>query len=78
MKIFILGKDIRGNWNDYESAVSSKLQLVSEGNANSTLEANHENMVSDGMLLNNGEIYNDLMRRRIESEERDGSFFRLV
>ena len=78
MKIFILGKDIRGNWNDYESAVSSKLQLVSESNANSTLEANHENMVSDGMLLNNGEIYNDLMRRRIESEERDGSFFRLV
>ena len=68
--MFFREKDTDDNWIDYKAAVSGSLQLVPEGPAYQVVESDYERMVEDGILLDDSEGFNDLMRRCSELEEK--------
>lgn len=74
-RMFFRERDTHGNWIDYEAAVNGNLQLVPEGNAYSALRSDYERMMNDGILLDDGEGFDDLMKKCAELEERANSFF---
>ena len=61
--MFFREKDTAGNWVDYEAAVSGGLQLVPEGLAYQVLSDDYNRMLTDGMLLDDEERFDDLMER---------------
>ena len=71
--MFFGERDTDNNWIDFESAVRGELQLVPEGNAHQVVESDYERMVEDGILLDDGEGFDDLMRRCSELEEKANS-----
>ena len=68
--MFFREKDAEGSWIDYEAAVSGALQLVPTGRSYQALADDYESMLSDGMLLDDEERFDDLMRRCAEIETR--------
>ena len=71
--MFFREKDAGGVWVDYEAAVSGDLQLVPEGPAYRVLADDYDRMLSDGMLLDDGEQFNDLMERCADIQKRANS-----
>ena len=61
--MFFREKDAAGDWIDYEAAVSGDLQLVPEGSFYETLTDDYERMLSDGMLLDDEDRFEDVMER---------------
>ena len=61
--MFFREKDSTRSWIDYEAAVSGHLQLVPEGQAGHALAEDYSGMLSDGMLLDDEERFEDLMER---------------
>ena len=72
-QIFFGERDTDGNWIDYKAAVSGGLQLVPEGNAYTALQADYDRMVNDGILLDDEEGFDELMRRCAELEDKANS-----
>jgi len=68
--MFFRERDTDNNWIDYMAAVSGSLQLVPEGPAYQTVESDYKRMLVDGILLDDGEGFDDLMRRCSELEEK--------
>ena len=68
--MFFREKDAAGNWVDYEAAVSGDLQLVPEGSFYEALADDYGRMLSDGMLLDDEERFEDMMERCAELQER--------
>ena len=68
--MFFREKDATGSWIDYKTAVSGNLQLVPQGVAYKALADDYGRMLSDGMLLDDGEHFDDLMGRCAEIEKR--------
>ena len=68
--IFFREKDAEGNWIDYEAAVSGALQLVPHGPAYEALADDYGRMLSDGMLLDDEERFEVLMKRCADIQER--------
>lgn len=68
--IFFREKDSAGSWIDYEAAVSGHLQLVPNGIAYEALADDYGRMLSDGMLVDDDEKFDDLMARCAEIEMR--------
>jgi hypothetical protein len=67
---FFREKDRDGNWIDYTAAVSGSLQLVPEAETLQTLEADYKKMADDGILLDDAEPFDDLMKRCADLERR--------
>ena len=61
--MFFREKDATGGWIDYEAAVSGNLQLVPLSPAYKALSDDYDRMVSDGMLLDDAEGFEELMER---------------
>ena len=61
--MFFREKDVDGRWIDYEAAVSGDLQLVPEGPFYEILADDYRRMLSDGMLLEDDERFEDVMER---------------
>ncbi len=72
-QMFFREKDTDGNWIDYEAAVSGSLRLVPEGNAYTALQTDYDRMVNDGILLDDEEGFDELMRRCAELEDKANS-----
>ena len=68
--IFFSEKDARGKQVDYEEAVSGGLQLVPTGPARDALEKDYDRMSTDGMLLDEREPFDTLMKRCADLETR--------
>ena len=68
--MFFREKDVAGSWIDYEAAVSGGLQLLPEGHAYEVLADDYERMLSDGMLFDDDEPFDDLIARCVDIEER--------
>ena len=68
--MFFREKDAVGSWIDYEAAVTGGLQLVPRGFAFDALADDYARMLNDGMLLDDGEQFDDLMGRCAEIEAR--------
>ena len=68
--MFFREKDSAGSWVDYEAAVSGALQLVPEGLAYEALADDYDRMQSDGMLLDDEELFGDLMARCADIQRR--------
>ena len=68
--MFFREKDEAGNWVDYEAAVFGGLQLVPEGPAYQVLSDDYDRMLTDGMLLDDEEQFNDLMERCADIQRR--------
>ena len=68
--MFFREKDTDDNWIDYKAAVSGSLQLVPEGLAYQVVENDFERMIEAGILLDDIEGFNDLMRRCSELAEK--------
>lgn len=68
--IFFREKGVDGSWIDYEAAVSGDLQLAPEGPAYEALSDDYGRMLSDGMLLDDEEMFEALMERCADIEER--------
>ena len=68
--MFFREKDTAGNWVDYEAAVSGGLQLVPEGLAYQVLADDYDRMLTDGMLLDDEEQFDDLMERCADIQRR--------
>lgn len=68
--IFFSEKDARGEWIDYEAAVSGDLQLVPSGTARTVLADDYAKMLDAGMLLDVNEPFDALMKRCASIEER--------
>lgn len=68
--MFFREKDVAGSWIDYEAAVSGGLQLLPEGHAYEVLADDYERMLSDGMLFDDDEPFDDLIARCADIEER--------
>ena len=68
--VFFREKDATENWIDYTAAVSGKLRLVPDGAAYDALAHDYARMVSDGMLLDDAEAFDDLMGRCANIQER--------
>ena len=68
--MFFREKDTLGNWVDYEEAVSGRLQLVPQGPAYEVLADDYYRMVTDGMLLDDEERFDDLMERCADIQDR--------
>ena len=68
--VFFAEKDTAGGWIDYEAAVSGALQLVPEGQAFEVLADDYDRMLGDGMLLDDKERFEDLVRRCADIEAR--------
>lgn len=67
---FFREKDAAGNRIDYGAAVSGDLQLVPEGAFGKELAADYGRMLTDGMLLDDGESFEHLMHRCGELQAR--------
>ena len=61
--MFFRERDAARNWIDYSAAVSGDLQLVPDGLAYDALAQDYARMVSDGMLLDDAEPFDDLIER---------------
>ena len=61
--MFFREKDAEGNWIDYVAAVSGAMQLVPRGRSYEALADDYGKMLSDGMLLDDEEQFDDLMER---------------
>ena len=72
-QIFFRERDTDANWIDYEAAVSGSLRLVPEGNAYTALQTDYDRMVNDGILLDDEEGFDELMRRCAELEDKANS-----
>ena len=68
--IFFREKDAAGAWVDYEAAASGDLQLVPEGSFYEALADDYGRMLSDGMLLDDVERFEDVMERCAELQKR--------
>ncbi|MCY3660167.1 MAG: nucleotidyl transferase AbiEii/AbiGii toxin family protein [Caldilineaceae bacterium] len=68
--MFFREKDTVGNWIDYVAAVSGDLQLVPEGAFGKGLAEDYGRMLTDRMLLDEGESFEDLMCRCGELQAR--------
>ena len=68
--MFFREKDAAKNWIDYSAAVVGDLQLVPDGPAHDALAHDYARMVSDGMLLDDAEAFDDLMGRCADIEQR--------
>ena len=68
--MFFAEKDAAGNGIDYVTAVSGGLQLVPGGSARDALSEDYERMVADGMLLEDGEPFDELIERCADIETR--------
>ena len=68
--MFFREKDSDGNWVDYEAAVSRGLQLVPAGPAYRVLSDDYDRMLTDGMLLDDEEQFDDLMERCADIQRR--------
>ena len=68
--MFFREKDSAGSWVDYEAAVSGGLQLVPAGPAYRVLSDDHDRMLTDGMLLDDEEQFDDLMERCADIQRR--------
>lgn len=68
--MFFREKDAAKNWIDYSAAVSGDLQLVPDGGAYDALERDYATMVSDGMLLEDAEPFDDLIGRCADIQRR--------
>ncbi|MYD91900.1 MAG: nucleotidyl transferase AbiEii/AbiGii toxin family protein [Caldilineaceae bacterium SB0662_bin_9] len=68
--MFFREKDAAGNWIDYLAAVSGNLQLVPEAVFGKGLAEDYGRMLTDGMLLDDGESFEHLMHRCGELQER--------
>ena len=67
---FFAEKDIVGHWIEYEAAVSGGLQLRPKGPAYDVLANDYDRMLSDGMLLDDEERFEDLVSRCDDIEAR--------
>lgn len=63
-------KDTESNWIDYVAAESGALQLVPRGRSYEALGDDYGKMLSDGMLPDDEERFDDLMERCGEIETR--------
>ena len=61
--IFFAEKDSDGEPISYHAAVTGALQLVPEGRALAELAADYQNMVDDGLFLDEVESFDDLLRQ---------------
>ena len=68
--MFFREKDASGTWIDYEAAVTGDLQLVPLGPAYEALADDYQRMLSDGMLLDDEEQFDDLMAKCADIERR--------
>ena len=68
--MFFREKNSAGSWVDYEAAVSGGLQLVPDGPAYRVLADDYDRMLTDGMLLDDEEQFNDLMERCADIQRR--------
>ena len=68
--MFFREKDASGSWIDYRAAVSGALELVPHGPAYEALADDYRRMLSDGMLLDDEEQFDELMGRCAEIEMR--------
>jgi hypothetical protein len=68
--MFFREKDSAGSWVDYEAAVSGGLQLVPAGPAYRVLSDDYDRMLTDGMLLDDEEQFDDLMERCADIQRR--------
>ena len=68
--MFFREKDAAGNWIDYGAAVSGDLQLVPEGLFLEAITSDYERMLEDGMLLDDEEIFHEMMRRCQDIQDR--------
>lgn len=71
--MFFRERDSSNNWIDYEAAVKGDLQLVPVGPAYQVIESDYERMVDDGILLDDGEGFENLLKRCAELEEKANS-----
>ena len=60
---FFREKDVHGNWVDYEAAVLGQLRLVPDGAARKALAQDYAVMLAGGILLDEGESFENLMAR---------------
>lgn len=60
---FFAEKDANGRWIDYEAAVTGALQLVATGQACDVLADDYERMLVGGMLLDDEERFDEIVRR---------------
>ena len=68
--MFFRERGTDANWIDSGAAVGGSLQLVPEGLAYQVVEDDYDRMVEDGILLDDSEGFDDLMRRCSELEEK--------
>ena len=68
--MFFREKNSAGSWVDYEAAVSGGLQLVPDGPAYRVLADDYDRMLTNGMLLDDEEQFNDLMERCADIQRR--------
>jgi hypothetical protein len=71
--MFFREKDSTGSWVDYEAAVSGELQLVPDGPAYRVLSDDYGRMLTDGMLLDDEERFDELMERCADIQRRANS-----
>ncbi len=67
---FFSEKDSAGSVIDYRAAVSGALKLVPEGETRNVLEQDYKHMVTDGLLLDKPDMFDELMRRCADIEAR--------
>ena len=70
---FFREKDKGGNWIDYTAAVLGSLQLVPDTETRKALEADYKKMADDGILLDDAEPFDELMKRCADLERRANS-----
>ena len=68
--MFFAEKNARGEWIDYEAAVSGDLQLVPAGAARAVLADDYAGMLADGVLFDESEPFEALMDRCAAIEAR--------
>ena len=66
---FFAERDSTGEWIDYTRSVNGQLRLVPEAGALASLAGDYERMVDDGLLLDDAERFDDLMRGCVRIEE---------
>jgi Nucleotidyl transferase AbiEii toxin, Type IV TA system len=67
---FFREKDDDGTWIDYAAAVSGALQLVPDAETMKALEADYQKMADDGILLDDADPFDELMKRCADLERR--------
>ena len=71
--MFFREKDTAGKWVNYQAAVSGGLQLVPDGPAYKVLADDYDRMLTDGMLLDDEERFDELMERCADIQRRANS-----